>query len=63
MTWTFMGQYQALLIWNKPIDHWNLNNPWDGAWSLYNDGDGRQEDCYIVLVFKIKGDAFGDGLD
>jgi hypothetical protein len=39
MTWTFMGQYQAFLIWNKPIDHWNLNNPWGGM----------QEHCYTVF--------------
>ncbi len=64
MTWTFMGQYQALLVCNKPVHHWSLYNSRDCAWNLYNDKNGTQEeDCYNVLGFKNKGDAFGNNLD
>jgi hypothetical protein len=59
-----MGQYQALLVCNKLIHHWSLYKSRDGAWNLYNDKNGTQEeDCYIVLGFKNKGDAFDNSLD
>lgn len=64
MTWTFMWQYQGLLMYNKPIHHWSLYNSRDGAQSLYNDKMiHKRKTITLHRVKEQLGDAFGDGLD